>query len=456
MNRTYALILAAVSLGCLFSASAEQKSPQNWRSAILKCVDRDAGECPIKVYQQDLRDPADQIGISGGSIADLTKRSFASKVDNASSSQDFNCQTTKTAIEFRCNIASRDIKPGMLSGLTPGNDRFVILRPPYRRTIKEPLKLIGRKYRAQGFDYDEVDDYWRDWAKLEDLAESDQSAVLEIFGALLSGPPACNGRYSCKRYDLLRTPDGVGAVGVCEHMMIGASVGPPNPQTCVPEVALFDGAVWVLAAVKAVPGSIGGCMRCFVCCSLQMGRFGGFTSMAEEDEFREKYARFIQDVVKRLNGSFRSAPWAFHSVEWNEKSGDFRAVSNRRRSSIIDGFEDLSVSFEPIVRSQDEEPGIGAVEKQFKSLEQKDTMAPVLKPKGSPGLYVSIHLEIYVSKYNTVDDNYWIKPSREQEQRFKDQLDATLDDAFERSCKALGFRWEGKEVGAPRCRDPAG
>jgi hypothetical protein len=33
-----------------------------------------------------------------------------------------------------------------------------------------------------------------------------------------------------------------------------------------------------------------------------------------------------------------------------------------------------------------------------------------------------------------VDDNYWIKPSREQEQRFKDQLDATLDDAFERSC----------------------
>jgi hypothetical protein len=461
MRKIYPLIIAAVSVGPLFPVAAAQKNPeQQWRSAIFKCVNEEdrSRACPLKVYEQELLDPSDQFSLYGDSDlnAGLSKQTFRTTNIGISSPNGLSCQTAKTGIPIKCAIASRDIKGGLLSDLVPDSDRFVVLGAPYNRKINEPLKLKGRKYLSHGFGYDVVDDYWRDWVKFENLTEAEQIATSGLLSGLLRDPPHCQGDRGCKRYDLLRTPDGVGVIGICGHVKIGESIGPPDPKTCRPEFAFSDDNVWVLATVKAVPSAIGGCMRCAMCCRMQMGRFGDFASMGEEDAFRKKYEAFIMEVVKRLRSSLQTAPWAFSSVEFNAQSGDFRAVSNRRRSSIIDGFEDLYLSFQPIVRPKKDASNRSAVETRFLKMEQKDTMASVLIPTDSAGLYVSVHLEIYVSKYNTVDDDYWIKPSREQEQQFKDKLSTTLDDAFEGSCKALGFRWEGQESGAPRCLDPAG
>jgi hypothetical protein len=455
------LIAAAVVAGSLFSASGSfaQKSPEPWRSAIFRCINEQnqRGSCPLRAYEQELLDPRDQSSLSGDKSLNvrLTRQSFSAKEVGGSSAKDFGCRTAKTGIPVRCAIAHEG-NGGLLSGVVPDSGRFVLLGAPYRRKIDEPLKLIGLRYRSQGFDYDVVDDYWRDWVKFEDLVDADRITVSELLGNLTSKPQYCQGDRDCKRYDLLLTPDGVAAIGVCEHTKIGTGIGPPDPNTCKPEFAFSDDAVWVLAAAKAVPGTVGGCMRCAVCCLMQMADFADFLSMDEEDAFRKKYDSFIAEVAKRLRSGFQSRPWAFSSVDFDAGTGDFRAISTRRRSSIIDGFEDLYLFFQPIVRPKKEEAGKGEVERSFLRMEQKGIMAPALSPKGSASLYVSVHLEIYVSKYNTVDDQYWIKPSREQEQRFRDRLTATLTGAFEGSCRALGFLWETHETGARRCRDPAG
>jgi hypothetical protein len=303
-----------------------------------------------------LPDPRDQSSFSGEKslIVRLTKKSFSAK--EAGAAKDFSCRTAKTDIPVRCAIA-REGNGGLLSAVVPDNGRFVLLGAPYRRKIDEPLKLIGLRYRSQGFDYDVVDDYWRDWVKFEDRVEADRIAVSELLGNLTSKPQYCQGDRDCKRYDLLLTSEGVAAIGVCEHAKIGTGIGPPDPNTCKPELAFSDDVVWVLAAAKAVPATVGGCMRCAVCCLMQMADFADFLSMDEEDAFRKKYDSFIADVAERLRSGFQSPPWASSSVDFDAGTGDFRAISTRRRSSIIDGFEDLYLSFQPIVRPKKEEAG---------------------------------------------------------------------------------------------------
>jgi hypothetical protein len=149
-------------------------------------------------------------------------------------------------------------------------------------------------------------------------------------------------------------------------------------------------------------------------------RGGLFSKMDKEIRFREKYKTFIVGTIIGIKSRFQSLPWDIKSIYYNDGSNEFQGVSGRRKSNIIDGFEDLYLYVSPIVRTGSDGSAasrLSAVEQSFRKLSSENTFSQrVLGDKDDVGLNVSLHLKIYVSRYNTADDTYWIKPSKEQEQ----------------------------------------
>ena len=336
-----------------------------------------------------------------------------------------------------------------------GGDPFVWLHPPYRREIHEATRLIGQKYIHQGSRYDLVDDYWKDWVKYDEIIKPDRLAISALINNVLNGKINCTGGRNCKRYDLVQGIDGLGVLAQCEHAVINGILGPPKRGSCRAEIAFWEDDVWVLAAIKAVPRSVGTCMRCIVCCSLQMGMGARFLALATEASFREKYKNFIVEAARQLKLGFQSTPWSFGAIYYNDGTNEFQGVSGRRRSNIIDGFEDLYLTVRPIVRSKNKDDvtsGFSVIEESFRKLSQDgDFVSPALGPKDDVSLDISIHLEVYVSKYNTGEDSYWIKPNSEQERRYKDTLSGLFSRAVEQACNKVGFRWESQTPLQPTC-----
>jgi hypothetical protein len=342
--------------------------------------------------------------------------------------------------------------------LGPLGDTFVHFLSPYRRHIEEKVRLTGQKYVHQGFSYDLVDDFWKDWVKYDELVQSDRLAVVRLINSVLDEKTPCIGGRNCKKFDLTISPDGIGVLGQCEHTIIDGILSPPKRGSCKAEIAFAGEETWVLATVKAVPGSVGGCMRCAICCMLNMGlRADFFAKQESEERFRERYKNFITETAIRLKSGFESSPWGFKAVHYHQQTNEFQSVSGRRRSNIIDGFEDLYLSVRPIVRfaNEDNSTDFSVVEETFRKLSQdQGFLSRALGPKNDVGLDVSIHLEIYVSKYNTAEDTYWIKPSSEQEQRYKDALSRLFSAAVEQACNKLGFRWEVQATLQRSCVEP--
>jgi hypothetical protein len=52
------------------------------------------------------------------------------------------------------------------------------------------------------------------------------------------------------------------------------------------------------------------------------------------------------------------------------------------------------------------------------------------------------------AKYDTLDDSYWTRPLKEQEQCYQKALSEVLEHAAENACKKLGLRWNEASVPA--------
>ena len=108
----------------------------------------------------------------------------------------------------------------------------------------------------------------------------------------------------------------------------------------------------------------------------------------------------------------------------------------------------------PIVRaSNQDQSGESSrmVEMAFRRLSNSDFLSRALGLADDTGLDVSIHLEVYVSKYNTADDIYWVKPNKEQEKAYKGALSDLFSKAVELACNKIGYRWKSQAAVRPSC-----
>jgi len=93
-------------------------------------------------------------------------------------------------------------------------------------------------------------------------------------------------------------------------------------------------------------------MRCVICCSLQMGFGADFLiKQVEEANFQKKYKSFIVGTVMAIKSGLETRPWDIKAIYYNDESNEFQGVSGRRKSNIIDGFEDLYLYVSAIVRT---------------------------------------------------------------------------------------------------------
>ena len=309
-----ALLASAVLSPGTARAQSSGDDADRWQKQISDCLSQRnaASVCPVRVYEMEANDPTDQISFGGGRefTMDLRKGSFPRRNAGeltAGGGGSLTCQMVKSGAQIGCAYSPvGKSNEGLLGNvLGPRGDTFVQFLPPYRRQIEEPVRLTGQKYVHQGFSYDLVDDFWKDWVKYDELVQSDRLAVSRSINSVLNGKAACVGDRNCKRYDLTISPDGIGVLGQCEHIIIDGILSPPKRGSCKAEIAFTGNETWVLATVKAVPRSVGGCMRCIICCSLQMGLRADFLAKQESKErFRERYKSFIAEAAIRLKSGF--------------------------------------------------------------------------------------------------------------------------------------------------------
>ena len=120
--------------------------------------------------------------------------------------------------------------------------------------------------------------------------------------------------------------------------------------------------------------------------------------------------------MSQIKVAFRETPWNFSKVEYNEGIEEFSAISNRRRSTLIDGYEDLYLSIRPPVRFflVDGSPASRRLfEQPFDKVIRQFNAETELLSKGRAKLAVSVHLEIYRSKYERTM-TLWIRPTKEK------------------------------------------
>ena len=439
--------LIALGLLCLspslFKSAAASSANLNWLADFATCSKQLAQTlCPTKVYEMDIEDPADRLEFMSSSRRRDPLDRFRLRESESSkrepSGTAFNC-ILPSGTRINCvylQDADRDLR--FLPII-----RFI---KPYRRIINDGVLIAGPAYEQHASQR-----LLREWVKFDHLTAPDRDALLSILNSALRNEAQCGSERICKTFRIIKTTDSVGVLARCGQRVIDGTLGPPLHGTCEAEMATVDGEVWAIATTRTLSAYIPSCTLCPICCQLNM--ISNFNFLAERD-FLKAQNEFIRELMSQIKVAFRETPWNFSKVEYNEGIEEFSAISNRRRSTLIDGYEDLYLSIRPPVRFflVDGSPASRRLfEQPFDKVIRQFNAETELLSKGRAKLAVSVHLEIYRSKYDTSDDSYWIRPTKEQEARYSDALRLLFENAAETACNKVGLRWETDGIGGPTC-----
>src|SRR5262249_7949073 len=157
----------------------------------------------------------------------------------------------------------------------------------------------------------------------------------------------CGPERTCTRVQIIKTGDGIGVLAKCDHRVINGLMGPPIHGTCQAEMAVVDDEVWVIAATRTLSAHIPSCTLFPICCMLAMPI--EFSIFKQRDFIRDQN-KFVRELLSQMQLAFGDAPWHFKNLAFKEGVEEFSAISNRRRSALIDGYEDLYLSVRPSVR----------------------------------------------------------------------------------------------------------
>lgn len=294
------------------------------------------------------------------------------------------------------------------------------------------------------------------WVRLEQLAPNDQTLITHSLTDFLAGKSIEDGQYTT----LAQTSDGLRVIAACGRLKLNGVLSPP--RGCTAKIALWRDAIWIPAFVEALPAppppppipcsSLMDCMQRNGT-GLYVRKSAAFEAA---DHFREKYASFVDEAWNVLHEKLRAPPWNLSN--WDEPRGratqrqweEHFAVSGRRKSEIIRGYEDLYLAIRPILTLVNHDLPSGLLDNQ----PSKDiaVRVPLMSSISEGSVDISVHLEIYTSKYNTEDRNFWIKPNPEQEGKYTSEFEIVYRAALMKACENLKFQWSADAV--PRCFAP--
>lgn len=428
-------------------AQTSNNANEEARQQLIACFGKIAGklECPAYVYEASAEDPADRVSVGGEKQA-LSAWSVSSALtEYAAPRQDpeVACQLRENGTLIKCAHIRREAAPKhAINNIV--NDDFVMMAPPYWSDIPRAVILTQKKFHYGGRTHDVVDEFWKDWVRYEDLTVSDQANLTQTIKSVFERSEQCAEGLGCRRYNLLRLPDGNGAVAVCNHPKIGENIGPPERGSCIAQIAIVDENIYAIAVVKALPKGTGGC-KCILCCMLDMAHSIDFLSTAKEEEALKQFRKFTLAATRKLIQTLKSPPWSISLLQYEDGLDEFKGISGRRKSNLIDGFEDFYLYVRPVARVtnlQSSESAVNVSRGNAKAAYEYDFEHLAANTKLGTSIKYVIHLELYVSKYNTEDNKYWIRPSKEQEQRYFEFISSATSEAIKNACKESGYHWK--------------
>jgi hypothetical protein len=465
--RPFAILIAAtiISMNAL-AAFADSASTLPWElKRLLPCLqlDRQAtSDCPVEVFDSAADDPADRVRSWRMPMEELTRSVLT--VDE-SALGDALQTSEKSGVVFRCTSSDGSSRKCMVLHQAPTNKggkrettsklplevNFVYFSPPYSdeaKEFREQTALVGpytycAAIRKGGEDTcaetsKTVDDYWKRWINLAAADDQLKKKADKLFHEILQPKKPCTSGGASEAIDILAGihhrdtnichyktllvyGDGLGIIADCARRGIGQNIGPPLKDSCRGLVAFDKKEIWVPAIVMAALSDFTGCIRDLIgTCAFQMG-----FSLDDGQDNLEKNASLTKSIIHEIIKNFGLPPWDLRYISFDDNLFKYTAVSTKRRSKIINEFEDLSlfISISGGDRSNLE----------ILSDKTSDFLVTPSSESNKP-LRIVLEVETYVSKYNSDDNTYWIKPSAEQVENYRAALSHVFSTAVAAAC----------------------
>lgn len=442
-------------------ARTEELPPPEWKQ-LVACIKADQMEmknCPVETFDAEADDPTDRARRWRRVIEPIFRRD---PLQDQSEAENVILSIARgNGVVFQCGSSSvgprkcasaRKMPPSQakerdLRLPSESEVNFLYFYPPYSdRKIDGAMKLNGSEAYCSVIRREHptecesiatsVDDYWLRWVDLSSVDGTLRQRTAQLFRELIKPSKPCNAEglplvghlfkiEKCNAITLLVNQDGFGVISDCSRR-IAQQLGPPIKDSCQGLVAFDDQHIWVPAFVRAASHEVTGCLRNTMGnCGLAMGFRFDFAEKEAGEQYRQKNKTFVNSMINELKNHLGQPPWNISDIAFDSNLAQYTGVSTKRRSQIVGDYEDLSIYLSISGSKRPDDP--------FHSDHSSEFQIRLSKGEARE-LRIVMEIEIYVSKYNSADSAYWIKPSVEQEARYRAALAKVFADSAAASC----------------------
>jgi hypothetical protein len=160
--------------------------------------------------------------------------------------------------------------------------------------------------------------------------------------------------------------------------------------------------------------------------------------------------QLVDSVFEKTVEVLKQPPWSLAAFEYDPTTFSYVAVSGRRRSPFVDGFEDFKIWIRPILNA---ETSNGPHFHIPAGSDGRSLADLTFKSDRSTLVSMSMNVELYVSRYNTNDNSYWTRPTESQELIYRSALLKSLEMASQRACSALKLKSTTVDGSSSRCTE---
>ena len=461
-------------------AGAQGLSLPEWKQLVpcIKVGQKATQDCPVETFDAIADDPADRARGWRRRIeplfrsdllrdqSDLANAMRSIESDGAvfqcssSSDKSRKCAATRKMPPFKTK--ERDLRLPSES-----NVNFVYFYPPYSdQKIDEATKLSGSETYClvirgeHGTECESiatsVDDYWLRWVDLSLADGALKQRTTQLFRELIKPNEPCNAKGlplvgylfrfdECDAITLLVDhQDGLGVISDCARHRVAQELGPPIQESCQALVAFDDLHIWVPAFVMAASHDATGCLRNTIGnCALAMAFDFSFAEKEAGEQYIQTNKTFVTSVIEEFKNRLGQPPWNINDIAFDSNLSRYTGLTTKRRSQIVNDYEDLSIYMSISGSKRPDDPF---------HWDHSSDFSIRLGPGEARELRIVMEIEIYVSKYNSADNVYWIKPSAEQEATYRAALAKVFADSAAASCTTRQLKATQDDLTHANCK----